>query len=99
LTSRPTADRATRAPTQPSPSTAPPLISILARANDTGADAEARRSDTEDIPPVEITIDRIDVRLPNASPPARAPRTGPREPMSLARYLELRQQSTNGRAP
>jgi hypothetical protein len=101
LTSRPTSDPAAQPPTQRSPTSAASPISILARANESGdrVNTGQRRTDTEATPPVEITIDRIDVRLQNAPPPARAPRTAPRAPMSLERYLELRERSTNGRAP
>jgi hypothetical protein len=100
LTSRPTADPATRPPPQRiSPSPAPPL-SISARTNESRArsEAEQTRSDTGDTLPVEITIDRIDVRL-QSSPPAPPSRTGPRAPMSLERYLQSRETSTNRQAP
>jgi hypothetical protein len=98
LTSRPTSDPAAPPSTHPSPTIATP-ISILARPNESRADAEHRRQDTADTPPVEVIIDRIDVRLPSAPQPPLPPRSGPRAPMSLERYLESRENSPGRRTP
>jgi hypothetical protein len=90
LTARPTSAPAThRGPTAAAPSPIP----IIAPPKEPRA-----RVDAEQAPTVEITIDRIDVRLENPPPPARSPHAGPRAPMTLERYLESREFPTNRRA-
>jgi len=95
LTSRPTSAPATPPAVRHTPIPAPSPMAIITRPDQAGARRDAPRTQTkpEQPPPVEITIDRIDVRLQSTSQPPQPPRTGPREPMSLQRYLESREQS------
>ncbi|WP_041315714.1 hypothetical protein [Mycobacterium sp. JS623] len=95
LTARPSSDPATQPVTHRSATSATPPVSITARRNESRArsDAEQQQHRQTVETPVEITIDRIDVRLPSAPQSSQPPRSGPREPMSLERYLQSRQQS------
>jgi hypothetical protein len=101
LTARPTRAPAAAPTHRGTTPAAGPIPMPVARPDGAAArrvHAEQRRDRTENAAPVEITIDRIDVRVPSAPPPPRPPRSATREPMSLERYLDMREQQRR-RAP